>query len=38
MPPIVNLGDFIKIGLIAFIFILGANTVLDKAGFSQFKV
>ncbi len=37
MPPIVNVGDFIKIGLIAFVFIFAANYALDKVGFPQFK-
>jgi hypothetical protein len=37
MPPIVNVGDFIKIGLIAYAFIFAANYALTKAGLDQFK-
>lgn len=37
MPAIVNVGDFIKIGLIAFVFIFMANYALDKAGLTNFK-
>lgn len=38
LPPIVNVGDFIKVGLIAFLFIWAANYALGKAGLDQFKV
>lgn len=37
MPAIVNVGDFIKIGVIAFLFIFAANYALTKAGLDQFK-
>jgi len=37
MPAIVNLGDFIKVGVIAFVFIFAVNYALDKAGIPQFK-
>jgi hypothetical protein len=36
MPAFVNPADFIKIGVIAFVFILGANYALRKAGLEQF--
>lgn len=38
MPAIVNPIDFLKIGIMAFVFIFAMNYALDKAGFSQFKV
>ena len=37
MPAIVNLGDFIKVGVIAFVFIFAVNYALDKVGIPQFK-
>lgn len=37
MPKIVNVADFIKIGVIAFVFIFAANYILTKAGLEQFK-
>ena len=36
MPAIVNVGDFIKVGLMAFIFIWGANKVMTTFGLPQF--
>lgn len=37
MPPIFNVADFLKIGVLAFIFVFAANRVLTKAGLEQFK-
>lgn len=37
MPAIFNVADFIKIGVIAFVFIFAANHILAKAGLEQFK-
>lgn len=31
-----NPADILKIGLMAFVFVWGANRVLDKAGLSEF--
>lgn len=31
-----NPADILKIGVIAFAFVWGANRVLDKAGFTEF--
>ena len=36
MPAIVNISDFIKIGIIAFVFIFAANYVLKKAGLEAY--
>lgn len=36
MPPIVNVADFIKIGLIAFAFIWLANKGLKMAGLAAY--
>jgi len=38
LPAVVNVSDFIKVGLIAFLFIWAANYALTKAGLDQFKV
>lgn len=38
MPPIVNLVDFVKIGVIAFVFIKLVNVGLAKAGAPQYGV
>lgn len=32
MPPIVNVADFFKIGVLAFLFIYFANSVLRSIG------
>lgn len=37
MPAIFNVADFIKIGVIAFLFVFIANRVLEKSGLGQFK-
>jgi hypothetical protein len=37
MPAYVNIKDFIKVGIIAFVFIFGMNYALTKAGLEQFK-
>lgn len=37
MPKIVNVADFIKVGLMAYAFIWIANRGLDKVGLGQFK-
>lgn len=37
MPPIFNVADFLKIGVLAFIFVFAANRILAKAGLSDFK-
>lgn len=36
MPKIVNLPDFIKVGLMAYLFVFLANRGLDKIGLSEF--
>lgn len=36
MPALVNVADFVKIGIIAFVFIFAANYALRKTGFEQF--
>lgn len=38
MPAIFNVADFLKIGVLAFVFIFIANRVLDKTGLGQFRV
>lgn len=38
MPAFVNVGDFIKIGLIAFVFIWAANKGLKAAGMGAYAV
>jgi len=37
MPAIFNVSDFLKIGIMAFLFIFAANWLLSKAGLEQFK-
>jgi len=37
MPAYVNPADFVKIGLMAFVFVWGANKLLAKAGLSQYQ-
>jgi len=37
MPAIVNISDFIKVGVMAFVFIFAANRLLEKAGLAQYK-
>lgn len=37
MPAIVNVPDFLKIGLMAVLFIWAVNKGLDKLGLSEFK-
>lgn len=37
MPAIFNVADFLKIGVLAFIFVFAANRILAKAGLSEFK-
>ena len=37
MPKIFNVADFVKIGVLAFVFIWLVNRGLTKAGLSQFK-
>lgn len=37
MPKIVNVSDFIKVGVMAFLFIFLINRVLTMAGLSQYK-
>ena len=37
MPKIFNVADFVKIGVLAFVFIWLVNRGLDKAGLSNFK-
>ncbi len=36
MPKLFNVADFLKIGVIAFLFIFLANMALKKAGLSQY--
>lgn len=36
--PMLNVADFVKIGLMAFIFIWLANRALSKVGMDQYKV
>lgn len=37
MPAVVNVADFIKIGLIAFVFVFAVNYGLTRLGLDQFK-
>lgn len=37
MPAIVNIPDTLKVGIMAVIFIYGANQLLQAAGLSQFQ-
>ena len=37
MPAIFNLADFLKIGILAFVFVFVANRVLEKTGLGAFK-
>lgn len=37
MPAILNVGDFVKTAIIAFIFIWIANRVLKKIGMENFR-
>ena len=37
MPAIFNVADFLKIGILAFVFIFIANRVLDKTGLGAFR-
>lgn len=37
MPAIFNVADFLKIGVMAFVFVFVANRVLDKTGLGQFR-
>jgi len=37
MPAIFNLADFIKIGVLAFVFVFLANRALTMAGLAQYK-
>lgn len=36
MPKIVNLADFLKVGLMAYAFIWIANRGLDRVGLSEY--
>lgn len=38
MPAIVNLADFVKVGILAFLFIWGANKALDTLNKPEYKV
>lgn len=38
MPAVVNVADFVKIGIIAFVFIKLVNVGLAKIGQSQYGV
>lgn len=38
MPAYVNVVDFVKIGVMAFVFILLANVALKKAGLSSIAI
>lgn len=38
MPPIVNLSDFIKVGLMAFVFVKLFDAFLRKAGANQYTI
>lgn len=38
MPPIVNIADFVKIGVIAFVFIWLVNKSLAKIGAEQYGI
>ena len=38
MPPIVNVADFVKIGVIAFVFIWLVNKGLAKIGAQQYGI
>lgn len=37
MPSFLNVADFVKVGILAFIFIFFANKILDKFNLSEFK-
>lgn len=37
MPKIVNVSDFLKVGVMAFLFIFLANRTLTMAGLAQYK-
>lgn len=37
MPEIFNLADFLKIGVMAFVFIFIANRVLARTGLDAYK-
>lgn len=37
MPKILNIPDFLKVGVMAFIFITLANKALTKAGLERYK-
>lgn len=38
MPAIVNIADFVKIGIMAAVFIWMANRILEKVGLENFAV
>lgn len=37
MPALFNVADFLKIGVMAFVFVFLANRVLTASGLEQFK-
>ncbi len=37
MPEIVNVTDFLKVGIMAFVFIFIANRILARTGFEAYK-
>jgi hypothetical protein len=37
MPTFINVADFLKIGILAFVFVFVANRILEKTGLGQFK-
>lgn len=37
MPAMFNVADFLKVGIMAFVFIYIANRALTAGGFEQFK-
>lgn len=38
MPAIVNVGDFVKVGIMAFIAVWAINKALKTAGLNQYAV
>jgi len=37
MPSFFNVADFLKIGIMAFVFVFVANRILAASGLEQFK-
>lgn len=37
MPAFLNVADFLKVGILAFVFVWAANRILTHVGLEQFK-